>query len=473
MGLVADLSRLFSSDAISLEQLRANIELLVRESKSAAVRVQELEAALREKQHIGNEELQGVISKYNEAVFQKNELELKLFDLKEEKLTLRGANEELAKKVGALTDQLSVLGKDQMVARMESQDVLAELQVYRAQLDGLKARCDTLAAEKEALQRDLAQQERDLLGRLQAAQDSKLHMAQELEARHLSYAGSLAAERDRLRAELEAAQSDLTRASREKEHLAASMSRLQETLDDLHSNQETLLRSKEQLETSLRDSAGQLTQFQTEHRIRYEVSVTQAQQQLSEVSRQNLDLQQQLGQLQARHADLGKEADELRRDHAARLVTLDKLRFENGQLALTVEEVRRDVRSKECEVEAMEKSLNYQIDSVDRARKLMQEEYERERGERIEAEARLRQAEFGLLENASKVFMLEKQTFEVGRLNELLRNEAESKAKLEAALESQRGDLLGAREQLKTREGDWERERSTLLHQVRSLQADL
>lgn len=34
-------------------------------------------------------------------------------------------------------------------------------------------------------------------------------------------------------------------------------------------------------------------------------------------------------------------------------MALDKMRFENGQLSLTVEEVKRDVRSKECEAEAI------------------------------------------------------------------------------------------------------------------------
>ena len=62
--------------------------------------------------------MQSVINKYNESVFLKNELELKLFDLKEENITLKAANDELSRKINTVTDQLSVINKDQMVVRM-------------------------------------------------------------------------------------------------------------------------------------------------------------------------------------------------------------------------------------------------------------------------------------------------------------------------------------------------------------------
>lgn len=75
--------RLFGSEEVALEELSQRIENVFKESRSLNMQVQQLEGSLREKQHIGNEELQTVIQKYNEAVFQKNEVELKLFDLKE------------------------------------------------------------------------------------------------------------------------------------------------------------------------------------------------------------------------------------------------------------------------------------------------------------------------------------------------------------------------------------------------------
>jgi hypothetical protein len=40
--------------------------------------------------------------------------------------------------------------------------------------------------------------------------------------------------------------------------------------------------------------------------------------------------------------------------------------------------------NKESELESATKSLTYQIDSIDRARRLVQEEYDRERNERID-----------------------------------------------------------------------------------------
>lgn len=113
---------------------------MLRESRSFGVQLQQLEGNLREKQHIGNEELQTVIQKYNEAVFQKNEVELKLFDLKEEKVTLANQLEQLNSRLAAQTDQIAVKDRDQLVVRMENQDLRSELEGFRREYGSLQRR---------------------------------------------------------------------------------------------------------------------------------------------------------------------------------------------------------------------------------------------------------------------------------------------------------------------------------------------
>lgn len=64
-------------------------------------------------------------------MFQKNELELKLFDAKEEITTLNNTIEQMNTRLTNLAEQVAMKNKDQMVFRMESQDLRAELEIYR------------------------------------------------------------------------------------------------------------------------------------------------------------------------------------------------------------------------------------------------------------------------------------------------------------------------------------------------------
>ena len=92
-----------------------------------------------------------------------------------------------------------------------------------------------------------------------------------------------------------------------------NVSRLQEALEGLYANCDEMARSKSQLEISMMESTGQINQLQTEQRIRYETNISQSQQQLADLSRQNGDLLAQLDRLSHRNAELQRENDELRR----------------------------------------------------------------------------------------------------------------------------------------------------------------
>lgn len=94
------------------------------------------------------------------------------------------------------------------------------------------------------------------------------------------------------------------RANVEREHLVGNVARLQETLQDVHMNREEIVRSKSQLEISLRESTCQLTQLQTEQRLRLENTISHSQQQITDLCRQNSDLQSQLDRLSYRNAEL-------------------------------------------------------------------------------------------------------------------------------------------------------------------------